>query len=84
MAVIRQMGTLMALGTVMKLEGGRQVSLGTNSEAEGDKTERWREVDGELSKTRKDLKSKNLKTTVLDKDHLIWIITIPNENFMRD
>ncbi len=62
---------------MVKLERGRQVSLDINGEAGGSKTERWRAVDGKLSKTRKDLKN---KTTKLDKDHLIWIATIPNEN----
>ncbi len=60
----------------MKLERGRQVSLGINGEAGGSKTEKWRAVDGELSQTRKDLKN---KATKLDKDHLIWIISVPNE-----
>ncbi len=44
---------------MVKLGRGRQVSLGINGEAGRSKTKRWRAVDGELSKTRKDLKNKN-------------------------
>ncbi len=62
---------------MVKLERGRRAGLGINGEAEERKTERWGAVDGELSKTRKDLKN---KTTKLDKDHLIWIVSVPNGN----
>ncbi len=41
---------------MVKLGRGKPVSLGINGKAGGRKAERWRAVDGALSKTRKDLK----------------------------